>query len=63
MPQNLKGDQPAKQSYNSIENLFDREQYLRYIKEYAIQDYRYLELFTKMTYFTRLVERYFYPQN
>lgn len=33
------------------------------VRETAIHDYRYLELFTKMTYFTRFVERLTYPQN
>lgn len=45
-----------------IENLFDRESFLMKIKETALQDFRYLELFTKMTYFTRFVERLSYPQ-
>ena len=56
----MKAPSQQKQSYTTIENLFDREAYLMTIRE--TQDFRYLELFTKMTYFTRFVERLSYPQ-
>lgn len=60
IPQFMKAPSQQKQSYTTIENLFDREAYLMTIRE--TQDFRYLELFTKMTYFTRFVERLSYPQ-
>lgn len=40
-----------------IDTIFQHKNFLKCFSNYSIQEYRYLELFTSLSLFTRLIER------